>query len=88
MDLLDGLRLTGRYPPSLHLVGMVPETTALGVDLSSSVAKRMDELIRRLAERIGSLGFAVAPIPAPTGAGHEDLPGQGPMGRRRAPVGV
>ena len=87
VDLLDGLRLIGRYPASIGLVGMVPETTELGVELSPAVENRMPELVDRLAERIVSLGFEAEPLPPTADGGHEDQARLGPWGRN-VPVGL
>ena len=81
VDLLDGLRLIGRYPASIGLLGMVPETTQLGVDLSPSVEAGMSRLVRAVADRIQALGFEAEALPLPGGEGHEGRGGLGPRGR-------
>ncbi len=84
VDLLDGLRLTGRYPESLHLMGLVPETTQLGVDLSPAVEDRLPDLVHRVAERIEALGFTAVPIPLAPDGGHEVHAGSDPVGHHVA----
>ncbi|NNF27250.1 MAG: HyaD/HybD family hydrogenase maturation endopeptidase [Gemmatimonadetes bacterium] len=84
VDLLDGLRLIGRYPATIGLVGMVPETTELGVELSPAVEAQMSALVQRLAERIVALGFEAVPVPSTSDGGHEDQVRLGPWGRNVA----
>jgi len=84
VDLLDGLRLTGRYPASLRLMGLVPETTELGVQLSPAVEERLPDLVHRVAARIEALGFTVTPIPLARDGGHEVHAGSDPVGRHVA----
>ena len=74
VDLLDALRLTGRYPPSLHLLGIVPGDIGLGVGLTPAVEARLPELMERVALRARSLGFPY------TEASHVEDPPVRPVG--------
>ena len=65
-DLIDAARLRGRVPPTLVLLGIVPETIALGVGLSARVRDSASELLSLVCEEARRLGFPLAPK-----AGHD-----------------
>lgn len=56
-DLLDGARWVGRTPRTLVLLGLVPESIELSIELSASVEQNMPLLVRRVAEEAAVLGF-------------------------------
>jgi hydrogenase maturation protease len=60
-DLLDGLRLLDEYPRNLVLLGLVPETLALGLDRSAAVERRLPRLVSKIVEEAGRLGYAFRP---------------------------
>ena len=60
-DLLDGARWRERYPARVLLLGLVPETLALGVGLSSPVELALPVLVERIAEEARRLGRAFSP---------------------------
>jgi hydrogenase maturation protease len=60
-DLIDAARLRGRVPPTLVLLGVVPETIALGVGLSAPVRAAAGDLLRLVCEEAGRLGFPLVP---------------------------
>jgi hydrogenase maturation protease len=72
-DLLDAAMLLGKSPPSLTLMGIVPETIEVGLGLSPAVERRLSELVAAVIEEAGTLGFELAPRdiqePAMVGAG-------------------
>ena len=73
-DLLDGARWLGRTPETLVLLGLVPESVELSIDLSASVASRLPELVQRVADEAAALGFPLRPrLP------HETPPPIGPL---------
>jgi hydrogenase maturation protease len=55
-DLLDALRLLGRYPPSLRLLGVVPKTLDLGVGLSPEVERSIPALAASVLRHLEALG--------------------------------
>lgn len=55
-DLLDGARLLGRYPQHVVLLGVVPESIELGVDLSPAVFDAIPGLVDELVTELGALG--------------------------------
>lgn len=57
VDLLDGARWLGHTPEKLVLHGLVPESLELSVVRSACVEQNLPELVRRVAEEAGSLGF-------------------------------
>lgn len=60
-DLLDSARLVGRLPETLVLVGVVPESMELEVELSPAVAASIPELAGLVLEEAARLGFAFTP---------------------------
>jgi hydrogenase maturation protease len=60
-DLLDGARWRDRMPPTLVLLGIVPQTVELGLARSASVEKRVPELVERIVEETRRLGFEFRP---------------------------
>ncbi len=60
-DLVDGARLLGCCPPTMVLVGLVPESLALGVELSPAVARGMTGLVKRVAAEARALGYEFRP---------------------------
>jgi hydrogenase maturation protease len=69
-DLLDGARWLGRYPRRVVLLGLVPDSMELVVGLSPCVRSSLPELVERIADEAGTLGFAFFPKRA-----HETSPG-------------
>jgi hydrogenase maturation protease len=56
-DLIEAARWRDRIPPTLVLLGLVPETTELGVGLSPAVLAGMPALVERVCEEAARLGF-------------------------------
>jgi len=56
-DLIEAARWRDRVPPTLVLLGVVPQTTDLGVGLSAPVQASMPELIDLVCEEARRLGF-------------------------------
>jgi hydrogenase maturation protease len=55
-DLLGAARLLGRDPPTLVLLGAVPQSLELGVGCSPPVAASLDALIEAVAGECRALG--------------------------------
>jgi hydrogenase maturation protease len=55
-DLLEATRLIERYPASVTLLGLVPDTIALAVVRSSVVDDKLDELVAAIVSEVQSLG--------------------------------
>ena len=60
-DLIEAARWRGRIPPTLVLIGLVPESTELGVELSPRVQAAMPALITAVLDEARALGFALPP---------------------------
>ncbi len=60
-DLLDAARLRGRLPNHLVLLGIVPESIELGVDLSPSVSSALPALVDAIVRQTALLGIKLAP---------------------------
>jgi hydrogenase maturation protease len=60
-DLLDGARWLERYPRSVVLLGLVPESMQLSVGLSARVRPALPELVERIVGEARTLGFAFCP---------------------------
>lgn len=56
-DLVEAARWRGRVPPTLVLLGVVPETTDLGVGLSPAVGSSFPALVELVCEEARRLGF-------------------------------
>ncbi len=64
-DLLDAARWRERLPVELILLGLVPRSLELSIDLSPPLKARLDDLARRVAEEARRLGFEPLPRPEP-----------------------
>ncbi len=62
-DLVEAARWRERVPPSLVLVGLVPETTELGVGLSAGVLAALPNLVDRVCEEACRAGFPLEKKP-------------------------
>lgn len=60
-DLLDSLRLLGRTPPRLILVGLVPASLGLGVELTPRVAAALPSLVESILAEADRLGHPFRP---------------------------
>ena len=60
-DLLMVARLTELYPEEVVLWGVKPAVTDTGLELSSAVAARVDELVDKVVEELGRWGVEVRP---------------------------
>jgi hydrogenase maturation protease len=58
-DLIEAARWRDRVPPTLVLLGSVPETIELGVGLSPRVQATFPQLIEVVCEEAGRLGFSL-----------------------------
>jgi hydrogenase maturation protease len=56
-DLIEAARWHDRVPPTLVLLGSVPETTELGVGLSPRVQATFEELVDIVCEEARRLGY-------------------------------
>jgi len=57
-DLLDGARWLGRYPERVVLLGLVPASMELSVELSPRLRPALAGLVERIVEEAQALGFA------------------------------
>lgn len=62
-DLLDAARLIDRYPATVTLLGLVPDSIDLAVDRSSIIDDRLDELIGAIVQEVQSLGYKMVREP-------------------------
>jgi len=80
-DLLDGARWRGRYPDEVILLGLVPESLELSVELSQPVAANLLRLVDEVVREAARLGFRFVPRGADemaSGSAAEcDVPGVG-----------
>lgn len=60
-DLIDGLRLLGRLPDRLILLGLVPGSLELSVDRTPAVESRLGDLVAAVLEEAEQLGFPFRP---------------------------
>jgi hydrogenase maturation protease len=62
-DLLNAARLINRYPSTVTLIGLVPETIDLAVVRSSAVDRKLDELVEAIVREVQSLGYQLVREP-------------------------
>ena len=81
-DLIEAARWRERIPPTLVLLGVVPETTELGVELSPRVQAALPALLASVYDEARRFGF-----PLPPKSSH-DLSSDRDAGADRAACGV
>jgi hydrogenase maturation protease len=69
LDLLEAARWRGRYPPRLILLGLIPESLALGVSRTAAVEAALPALVERIVREAAGLGHAFVPRSADETAG-------------------
>ena len=57
-DVLATLELSDEQPGSVAVLGMVPHSLEMALELSGPVRSRLGELVRMAVEELGDLGFA------------------------------
>jgi len=62
-DLLDAARLIDRYPATVTLLGLVPDTIDLAVVRSSAVDDGLDELVAAVVREVQSFGYEMVREP-------------------------
>jgi len=62
-DLLGAARLINCYPSAVTLIGLVPETIDLAVVRSSTVDRKLNELVEAVVREVQSLGYELAQEP-------------------------
>ena len=60
-DLLAGASLLDRYPESVVILGVVPESIELGLERTPAVEAAIPELVQRVVEELTSLGYPPGP---------------------------
>jgi hydrogenase maturation protease len=60
-DLMDAAQLRGTLPPTLILVGVVPEAVSLGLGLTPRVERALPLLMKRVVEECAELGHPLRP---------------------------
>jgi hydrogenase maturation protease len=83
-DLLDAARWTGHLPDELVLLGLVPESLELSIDLSPPLKAQLETLVERVAEEARRMGFE----PAPRGEAREPQTHAPSPSPRRLAVGA
>jgi len=56
-DLLAGANLLDRYPKRVVVIGVVPESIALGVERTSAVEASIPELVQRVVAELTAMGY-------------------------------
>jgi hydrogenase maturation protease len=59
-DVLATLELSGEQPGSVTVLGMVPESLELSLELSGLIRSRLEDLVRMAVSELASLGYAPA----------------------------
>ncbi len=63
-DVLATLELLGRAPRYTAILGMQPESLALGMELSETVEAGIPKLLRMVADELATLGMHILPVTA------------------------
>ncbi len=66
-DVLAGLRLLGREPRNLTLIGVVPESLEMSLSLSPRLAALVDDLVAQTLAILARLGLSARPRTAADG---------------------
>jgi hydrogenase maturation protease len=66
-DLLDAARLIDRYPATVTLLGLVPDTIDLAVARSAAVDDGLGELVAAIVQEVQSLGYEMVREPEAVG---------------------
>ncbi|HSF82411.1 MAG TPA: HyaD/HybD family hydrogenase maturation endopeptidase [Anaerolineales bacterium] len=56
-DMLFAAKLKDMYPPSVVLWGVQPERVEIGLELSETVAEKVDVLVERIVEELRRWGY-------------------------------
>jgi hydrogenase maturation protease len=60
-DVLAALRLLESEPAGITLIGIVPVALDLGLELSPTIAAKLDDLVGMVTEELATLGFTLDP---------------------------
>jgi hydrogenase maturation protease len=60
-DVLAALRLLEAEPAGITLIGIVPAALDLGLELSPTIAAKLDDLVGMVRAELDTLGFPLAP---------------------------
>ena len=60
-ELLAALKLAGGGPEHIVLIGVVPESTELSLDLSAAMCQQVDHLVGRVGSELTRLGLDLIP---------------------------
>jgi hydrogenase maturation protease len=69
-DLLDALHWRDTWPTQLRVLGLVPESIALGIELSPRVAEGLEGLVGEVARELREAGHILRPR---TGGAHDEV---------------
>jgi hydrogenase maturation protease len=58
-DILATLTIAGKQPPNLVLIGMVPRTIELGLELSPEIEAQVDMLVERVVRELADIGVVL-----------------------------
>ena len=60
-DVLAALRLLESEPAGITLIGIIPAALDLGLELSPTIAAKLDDLVAMVTEELATLGFPLDP---------------------------
>jgi hydrogenase maturation protease len=60
-DVLATLELSGEQPTRVTVLGLVPESLELALELSESIGARLDALVEAAASELARLGYPLTP---------------------------
>jgi hydrogenase maturation protease len=62
-DVLASLRLTDEQPGSVTVLGLVPQSLEMSLDLSAHISGRLDQLVEAVVNELAQLGYPLSPNP-------------------------
>jgi hydrogenase maturation protease len=68
-ELLATLELAGERPEHIVLLGMVPKSTELSLDLTDEISRRLDDLTDCVASELAAWGCPLTPVEPDSGIG-------------------
>lgn len=60
-DVLAALQITGEIPDRISLIGVVPASTELSLELSPTVQAKFEPMLAAVVAKLGELGYRLAP---------------------------
>ena len=60
-DVLASLKLTEEQPDEVTVLGLVPQSLEMSLDLSEQIGSRLEDLVEAVVDELESLGYLLRP---------------------------